>query len=95
MTFVTGKVTLVHLSLFLDASPPRPKMSFGQYHVAINIYNICKGRLGCRGEGVVKAKEDIEHLTKIDCFSKWSFLLYISCIKNIYSIVIDHLFTLV
>ena len=30
-------------------SPPRPKMPFGQRHVAINIYNICKGHLGSRG----------------------------------------------
>ena len=27
----------------------RPKMPFGQRHVAINIYNICKGHLGSRG----------------------------------------------
>ena len=69
-------------SLFLDA-PLRPKTPFGQWHVAINIYNICKGRLGSRGKGVVEAKEDIKHLTKIDCFAKWSFLLYINCIKYI------------
>ena len=30
--------------------PPRPKMPFGQRHVALNIYNICKGHLGSRGE---------------------------------------------
>ena len=82
VTFVTGKVKLVSFSLFLDAPPPRPKMPFGQCHVAINIYNICKGRLGSRGVGVVEAKEDINHLTKIDCFAKWSFLLYISCITR-------------
>ena len=52
VTFVTGKVKLVSFSLFLDASPhpPRPKIPFGQWHVAINIYNICKGRFGSRGE---------------------------------------------
>ena len=33
----------------LDAFPPRPNMPFGQRHVAINIYNICKGHLGSRG----------------------------------------------
>ena len=43
---------------------------------------------------VVEAKEDIKHLTKIDCFAKWSFLLYINCIR-IYSMVKDHLFNLV
>ena len=32
-------------------SPPRPKMTFGQRHVAINIYDICKGHLGSRGGG--------------------------------------------
>ena len=26
----------------------RPKMPFGQRHVSINIYNICKGHLGSR-----------------------------------------------
>ena len=64
VTFVTVKVKQVSFSLFLDAPPPRPKMPFGQWHVARNIYNICKGRLGSRGEGVVEAKEDIKHLTK-------------------------------
>ena len=41
-------------------------MPFGQLNVAIQIYKICKGRLGSRGggEGVVLAKEDIEYLTK-------------------------------
>ena len=38
-----GKVKLVSFSLFLDAFPPRLKMPFGQRHVAINIYNICRG----------------------------------------------------
>ena len=32
-------------------STPRPKMPFGQRHVAINIYNICKGHFGSRGGG--------------------------------------------
>ena len=31
-------------------SPPRPKMPFGQLNVAIQIYNICKGRLASMGE---------------------------------------------
>ena len=53
VTFVTGKVKLMSFRLFLDAFPPRPKMPFGQWHVAINIYNICKGRLGSReGKGL-------------------------------------------
>ena len=30
-------------------------------------------------------KEDINHLTKIDHFARWLFLLYINCI-NIYNI---------
>ena len=50
MTFVIGKMKLVSFSLFLDAFPPRPKMPFGHQHVAINIYNICKGHFGSRGE---------------------------------------------
>ena len=66
VTFVIEKTKLACFSLFLDAPPPpRPKMTFGQLNVAIQIYNICKGRLGSRGgEGVVYAKEDIKYLTK-------------------------------
>ena len=51
--------------------------------VAINIYNICKGRLG--GRRVVEAKQDIKHLTKIDHFTRWLFILYNYCI-NIYTL---------
>ena len=29
--------------------PPRPKMPFGQRHVAINIHNICKWHFGSGG----------------------------------------------
>ena len=47
---------LVSFSLFLDAFPPRPKMPFGQRHVAINIYNICKGYFGSRREEASKNK---------------------------------------
>ena len=36
--------------------PPRPKMHFAQQHVAINIYNICKGHFGSRGGGASKNK---------------------------------------
>ena len=49
VTFVIGKMKLVSCSLFVDAFPPRPKMPFGQRHLAINIYNICKGHFGSRG----------------------------------------------
>ena len=51
MTFVIENMKLASFSLFLDAFPPRPKMPFGQLNVAIQIYNICKGRLGSRGGG--------------------------------------------
>ena len=34
--------------------PPRPKMPFGQRHVAIYIYNICKGHFGSGGGGASK-----------------------------------------
>ena len=53
VTVAIEKMKLASFSLFLDASPPpppRPKMPFGQLNVAIQIYNICKGRLGSRGE---------------------------------------------
>ena len=49
VTFVIENMKLASFSLFLDAFPPRPKMPFGQLNVAIQIYNICKGRLGSRG----------------------------------------------
>ena len=59
MTFVIEKMELASFSLFLDAfPPPSPKMPFGQLNVAIQIYNICKGRLGSRGErGLYKRKK--------------------------------------
>ena len=59
VTFVIEKMKLASFSLFLDASPPpRPKMPFGQLNVAIQIYNICKGRLGSRGgKGLYKRKK--------------------------------------
>ena len=50
VTFVIEKMKLASFSLFLDAIPPRPKMPFGQINDAIQIYNICKWRLGSRGE---------------------------------------------
>ena len=83
MPFIIGKMKLVAFSLFSDALPPRPKMPFGQWYVAINIYNMCKGRLGSRGGGggVVQAKEYIIHLIKIDHFARSWFLLYINCIN--------------
>ena len=37
-------------------SPLRPKMPFGQRHVAINIYTICKGHFGSRGGKASKNK---------------------------------------
>ena len=49
VTFVIEKMKLASFSFFLDAFPPRPKMPFGQLNGAIQIYNICKGRLGSRG----------------------------------------------
>ena len=49
VTFAIEKMKLASFSVFLDASPPRPKMPFGQLNVALQIYNICKGRLGSRG----------------------------------------------
>ena len=51
MTFVIENMKLASFKLFLDAFPPRPKMPFGQLNVAIQIYNICKGRLRSRGGG--------------------------------------------
>ena len=49
LTFVIEKMKLASFSLFFDAFPPRPKMPFGQLNVAVQIYNICKWRLGSRG----------------------------------------------
>ena len=64
-------------------------MPFGKLNGAIQIYNICKGRLGSRGERGCISEEDIEYLTKIDHFARWSFLLYINCINSftIHSVV--------
>ena len=57
-TFVIGKMKLVSFSLFLDDFPPRSKMPFGQQHVAINIYNICKGHFGSKGGGGGEASKN-------------------------------------
>ena len=63
-------------------SPPRPKMPFGQLNVAIQIYNICKGRLGSRGgKGLYKRKK-----TSKDHFARCSFLLYINCIIDSFTV---------
>ena len=35
-----------------------------------------------KGEGVVQAEEDIKHLTKIDDFARWKFLLHNNCINT-------------
>ena len=48
---------LVSPSLFLDAFPPRPTKPFGERHVAINIYNICKGHFGSGGGGIKKGRD--------------------------------------
>ena len=56
MTFVIEKMKLASFSLFLDASPPRPKMPFGQLNVAIQTY--VKGVLGLGGgKGLYKRKK--------------------------------------
>ena len=57
VTFVIEKMKLVSFSLYLDAFPTRPKMPFVQRHLAINIYNICKGHFGSRGESIYKQTE--------------------------------------
>ena len=58
VTIVIENMKLASFSLFLDAFPPRPKMPFEQLNVTIQIYNICKGRLGSRGgKGLYKRKK--------------------------------------
>ena len=64
VTFVIEKMKLAPFSLFLDAFPPRPKMPFGQLNVAVQIYNICKGRLGSRGERGRISERRHKYLTK-------------------------------
>ena len=60
MTFVIEKMKLASFSSFLDAFPTRPKMPFGQLNVAIQIYTICKLRLGSRGgKGLYKRKKTL------------------------------------
>ena len=62
-------------------------MPFGQLNVAIQIYNICKGRLGSRGGGggggrgrISERRHQISY--KIKHFARWSFLLYTNCINS-------------
>ena len=77
VTFAIEKMKLASFSLFLDAFPPRPKMPFGQLNVAIQIYNICKGRLGSRGGGGRDCISERRHQIseKIDHFARWSFFI--------------------
>ena len=82
VTSVVEKMKLASFSLFLDASPPRPKMPFGQLNVAIQIYNIYKRRLGSRGERGCISERRHQISDKIDHFARWSFLLYINCINS-------------
>ena len=86
MTFVIEKMKLASCNLFLDAFPPRPKMPFGQLNVAIQIYNICKGRLGSRGGGGGGRERISERRHQISCkinhLARWSFLLCINCINS-------------
>ena len=66
VTFVIGKMKMVSFSLFLDAfHTPRPKMPFGQRHVAINIYNICKGILGLGGKASKNKLKDTNFIALI------------------------------
>ena len=89
-----GKLKLATFSLFLDAFPPRPNMSFGQWNHAIYIYNICKGRLRSEGMGCISQRR---HQTsdKNRLLCKMVFFIVHQLYKYIYSIVIWQLFTLV
>ena len=69
VTLVIEKMKLASFSLFLGAFPPRPKMPFGQLNVAIQIYTICKGRLGSRGErnGISERRQQISDKNRPLC----------------------------
>ena len=82
VTFAILKMKVASFSLFLDDFPPRPKMSFGQLNVAIQIYNICKGCLGPRGERGCISERRHQISDKKDHIARWSFLLYINCINS-------------
>ena len=92
VTFVIEKMKLAFFSLFLDAFSPRHKMPFGQLNVAIQIYNICKGRLGSREErGCIRdRRHQISDKNRPLC--KMVVFIVINCIN---SSVIGRLFTLV
>ena len=66
VTLVTGKVKLVSFSLFLDAFPLDPRCPLDNDMSLQTYTTYVKGVLGLGGKGVVEAKEDIKHLTKID-----------------------------
>ena len=93
VTFVIEKMKLTSFSLFLDAfpppPPPRPKMPFGQLNVAIQIYNICKGRLWSRGESGRTSERRHQISDKIDTLQDGRFLLYFNCINSftVYSVI--------
>ena len=91
VTFVTGKVKLVSSSLFLDAFPPKPKMPFEQWQVAINIYNICKGHLGSRGERGCRSQRRHQTTDKNRLLCQIVVFIIHQLYKTIYSIAIDNL----
>ena len=69
LTDAIEKIKLVSFSLFLEV-PSWPKMRFGQRHVAIKIYNICKGYFGSREEIIWKQTErHLFHLSNDKCHS--------------------------
>ena len=58
-------------------------MPFGQLNVAIQIYNICKGRLGSRGErGCISERRHQISDNKQTTLQDGRFLLYINCINS-------------
>ena len=57
-------------------------MPFGQLNVAIQIYNICKGRLGSRGgKGLYKRKKT-SNILQNKPLCKMVVFLYINCINS-------------
>ena len=91
VTFVIEK-KLAFFSLFFMLSPLRPKMPFGQLNVSIQIYNICKGRLGSKGERGAISESRHQTSDKNRPLCKMVVFIVHQLYKYIYSIVKGRLF---
>ena len=62
-------------------SPLDPRCPLDNDMLLLTYTKYVKGVLGLEGKEIEQAKELIKHLTRIDRFARWSFLMYINGIN--------------